>query len=147
MQFIPKGLRAKLKFATFIVVHILIALLETAVAETEIGRFLRPHSLSGVLYKAWILNAICALLLEFSIHRLWKNLAAKWTWILPSLWFGLRFLPAFLSAGGHLFGPGISVWYQVSGLGCENGTRSLECKNFFVFTIPFIRAVTYSFRA
>ena len=145
MQLTSQGFWAKLKFAVFIVVHLLIALLATGFAEAQIGRFLRPHSLPEVLYKAWTLSAVCAATLGFSIHRLWKNGAAKWTWVLPSLWLGLRFVPAFLSAKGHLFGPGISVWYQFSGLGCENGTRSLDCRNFFVFTIPFIRGLTYSF--
>jgi hypothetical protein len=46
-----------------------------------------------------------------------------------------------------VFAANNGVWYQFSGLGCGNGIRALECRNFFLFTVPFIRGVAYSFGA
>jgi hypothetical protein len=37
-----------------------------------------------------------------------------------------------------------SLLYQVSGLGCEQGFDALECRVFFLATIPFIRGAAYS---
>jgi len=68
---------------------------------------------------------------------LWKE------WILSMvcavfIGFGISF---FLAIGSG------AVWSQFCGTGCANGIRSVECRNFFVFTIPFIRSVSYSLGA
>ena len=65
----------------------------------------------------------------------WRNEAAKWAWVLPTAWFGLRL--------ALVLGGGSSV-YQLSGSGCAYGARSPDCLNFFLFTIPFMRGLSYS---
>lgn len=75
------------------------------------------------------------------VHRV---SAAMWVWILPSLWFALRFLPALFASQSHSALIGGRLWGQFSGAACEGGTRALGCINFFVFTIPFVRGVLYS---
>ncbi len=139
----PRHLR---KFVFFLIVNVVIAVLGTAIPETIVGKLLfRPHSLSGVLWKAWTLNIVCAGCLGLAVHRIWKTSAAKWTWVLPSLWFLIRIVPALLSTTNQsVFAANNGTWFQFSGLGCGNGIRPLECKNFFLFTIPFVRAVAYS---
>ena len=148
MQRDSQGLWPRFKFVLFILVNVLIALIGTAVSETAIGSFFHPHSLSGVLWKEYALSMSCAVLLGFAVRRVWKTSAAKWTWMLPSLWFLIRVVPVLRATGSpSVLAHHNGISYQFSGLGCENGSGALECRNFFVFTIPFIRAVAYSIGA
>ena len=142
-------LTAGLRFVAFIAANLLFALIGTAIFETTAGKFFQPRTLTEILWKEWTLSVVCASFLGFGVHRGWKNAAAKWTWILPSLWFLIRFVPALLSgASKSVFGfqyPNTSLWFQFSGLGCKEGSRALGCMNFLIFTIPLIRGFAYSF--
>jgi hypothetical protein len=40
-----------------------------------------------------------------------------------------------------------NLWFEFSGLGCSEGIRSVECRNFFIFTIPLLRGLSYSLGA
>jgi len=145
MQQDSQGFLARFKFVLFVLVNVLIALLGTAIAETAIGNFVHPHSLSGVLWKEYSLSIGCAACLGFSLRRIWKTSAAVWAWLLPCLWFCIRIIPALLSSSNQsVLSANGGVLYQFSGQGCENGIGALECRNFFVFTIPFVRAAAYS---
>ena len=148
MQQDSRTLPARFKFISFVVANVVIALLGTAISATAVGKLIRAHSLSGVLWKEWALSLVCAFFLGFAVRRLWNTSAAKWTWILPSLWFLFRLVPVLLSSGNQsVLAHKNGIWFQLSGLGCEFGMRALDCLNFFVFTIPFIRAVAYSLGA
>ena len=147
MQRDSQGLWPRFKFVLFILVNVIIALLGAAISETAIGSLFHPHSLSGVLWKEYALSVGCAAFLGFAVRRVWKTSAANWTWILPSLWFLLRFIPALIATGDQsVLAHNVGTAYQFSGLGCANG-MALECRNFFVFTLPFLRAVAYSVAA
>ncbi len=136
---------ARLKFSLFVIINVLIALLGTAIAESAIGKFVHPHSLSGVLWKEYALSLGCAACLGFSLRRIWKTSAAMWAWVLPFLWFCIRFIPALLSSSNQsVLGANSGILYRFSGQGCENGIGASECWNFFAFTIPLVRAAAYS---
>jgi hypothetical protein len=138
-------LSSRLKFVFFLIVNVVIAIFGTAIFETAVGKLFRPHSLSGWLWKEWTLSIVCAACLGLAVHRIWKTSAAKWTWVLPSFWFLIRIVPALLSTTDHsVLVADNGIWFQFFGLGCSNGFRALQCLNFFVFTIPFVRAVAYS---
>jgi len=94
----PRNLLRGLKFSGLLAVHIVIALLGTAVLESSLHRTIRPNSIATVLWKEWILSAAIAFGLGFSGQRLWQNTAAKWAWVLPALWFGFGTL---LAVGGE----------------------------------------------
>jgi len=136
----PKALR----FCVWLILHTIVAIFGTAVLDTAFGKAFHPHSLAAILWKEWILSLVCATFIGFFMWRTWRVSAAMWVWILPCLWFALRFLPALLGSQSHsaLIGRGLSE--QFSGAACEGGTRALGCINFFVFTIPFVRGVSYS---
>jgi hypothetical protein len=129
-----------IKFCGALILNIFVAVIGTAVLETSVGKVFHPQSVSAVLWKEWSLSLLCAALLGFAIWRTWRMSASKWTWVIPSLWFGLRFVPASIFTRG-------SVWSQFSGADCDNGLHAPGCQNFFVFTIPFIRGVSYSVAA
>jgi hypothetical protein len=127
-----------LKFSGLLLINVLVALVGTAILETAASRVGPIHSLAGVLLKEWSLSIAGAALLGFGMWRTWRGNVAKWTWVLPTVWSAIRFFTA--------VGNG-AVWFHVSGAGCANGYRSIECRNFFMFTIPCIRGLSYSLGA
>jgi len=135
-----KGLR----FCGALILHTIVALFGTAVLETAIGKAFRPHSLAAVLWKEWTLSLLCAGFIGFFMWRTWRLGAATWVWVLPGVWFGLRFVLALFASHSPSALVGGGLWGQFSGAACDGGLRVLGCRNFFVFTIPFVRGVAYS---
>jgi len=136
-----------LVFAGGLVLNTCIALLCTPLLEAGVGKMFQPHSLSGLLWKWWSLDFLCAAGLGFSISRFWRSGSAVWTWVLPVLWFTVRFVPIALSGENQSVLLDHSVWSQFSGSGCTTGMQSLGCQNFFLFTLPLIRGIAYSLGA
>ena len=128
-----------LRFCGLLLLNAAVALFGSAIFETTVGKLIPAHSLNAVLWKQWTLSIMCAAFIGFGMWWRWRSSAVKWTWVLTSVWFAFRFLPAAI-ASGHL-------WFQFSGTGCGESVGPLECLNFFVFTIPFIRGIAYSLGA
>ena len=131
----PRNLLRGLKFCGLVAVHIVIALLGTAILESSLHRIFRPNSIATVLWKELILSATIAFGLGFSVQRLWQNTAAKWAWVLPALWFGFGTL---LTVGHG------AIFSQITGTACENGLGDPQCRRWFLFTIPLLRTGFYS---
>jgi hypothetical protein len=126
-----------LKFGGLLLINVVVAIIGTAILETSIGRLFPAHSVVTVLWKEWILSITCAASIGFWMWHRWRRDAAKWTWVLPAVWFGGKFLLAIGSG---------AVGFQFSGTGWVNGNR-LARWNFLLFTIPFVRGVAYSLGA
>jgi hypothetical protein len=127
-----------LKFFGLLLVNIVVAVIGTAILDTAIGKTFRAQSLDAILWKEWSLSIGCAAVIGFGMSRTWRSDVAQWTWVLPAVWFGIKFILA--------IGKG-SLLFQFSGKACVDGVRSVGCINFLVFTIPFIRGVFYSLGA
>jgi hypothetical protein len=127
-----------LKFFGLLLVNIAVAFIGTAILTTAIGKVFHGHSLATILWKEWSLSIGCAAVIGFGMWRTWRSHVAQWTWVLPAMWFGVKFILA-IGKGPLLF--------QFSGEACVEGVRSWGCLNWFVFTIPFIRSVFYSLGA
>jgi hypothetical protein len=136
-----------LVFGVALIINSCIAFLCTPLLERGIGMMFHAHSFAALLWKWWTLDPIFAAGLGFSVYRLWKTNAAAWTWVLPALWFGLRFIPAVLSGDNQSVMATRSVWSQFSGAECADGLHALGCRNFMLFTLPFVRGVFYSLGA
>ncbi len=134
----------RLRFCVWLILHTIVAVLGTAVLDTAFGKVFHPHSLAAILWKEWILSLTCAAFIGFFMWRTWRVSAAMWVWALPSLWFALRFLSVLSTSQGQSVLVGGGLWDQFSGAACDGGLRALGCRNFFVFTIPFVRGVFYS---
>jgi len=126
-----------LKFLGLLLANIVVAVIGTAILTTEIGKAFHAHSLGAVLWKEWSLSIGCAAVIGFGMWRTWRNRVAHWTWVLPTLWFGVKFILAI--GKGSLF--------QFSGEACVDGVRPIGCINWYAFTMPFIRSVFYSLGA
>ena len=133
-----------LKFCGALILHTIVALIGTAILEGATAKAFRPQALAGVLWKEWALSLLCAAVIGFFMWRTWRVSAAMWVWVLPSVWFSLAFVLALFTSHGRSVLVGGGLLSQFSGMGCEAGERALGCRNFFVFTIPFIRGVSYS---
>jgi hypothetical protein len=130
----------RVKFCAALILNVFVAIMGTVVLETAVGKVFHPQSVTAVIWKEWVLSVFCAALLGFNMWRIWRMSASKWTWVIPSCWFAWRLILA--SSFTHR-----SIWSQFSGADCENGLQAIGCQNFFVFTIPFIRGVSYSVAA
>ena len=115
-----------------------VALFGTAVVEAAISRFFHPHTITDVLVRTYALSAAIAFVLGFFVYRQWKPSMARWVGLGGLCWF---LLGAFLSVGRR------SLWDQMSGTACEYGLQAIGCRNWFVFTLPALRAVLYSLGA
>ena len=127
-----------LKFFGLLLVNIIVAVIGTAILTTAIGKAFHAHSLGAILWREWSLSIGCAAAMGFGMWHTWRSDVAFWTWVLPAVWFGAKFMLA--------IGQG-SLLFQFSGEACANGVRPIGCINFFAFTIPFIRSVFYSIGA
>lgn len=118
------------------------AILGTAVIESPIWSSLgHARSAYAIEEREWLLSITAAALLGFFVCRRWPTRIAAWVWILPLAWFALRFLtyrdPRSVLLSGrleHFLAPN-----------CLNHTAT--CRDFFVFTIPAVRAASYSLGA
>ena len=128
----PAGLTPPraLVFVGALLLNTCVALFCTPLVGAGLGKMFHPQSFSGLLWKWWTLDLLCAAGLGFSISRLWRSRSARWTWVLPAVWFAVRFLPAAFSGGNQSVLVGHSVWSQFSGSECMNGLQSSGCRNF-----------------
>lgn len=131
-------MRGALRFIGLLLINVVVAVIGTAVLETTIGSAFHPHSLAGILWKEWSLSIGCATVIGFGMWRTWRSDVALWTWVLPAIWFAIKFILAV---------PKGSLLFQFSGEACVSGVRRVGCINWFVFTIPCIRSVFYSLGA
>jgi hypothetical protein len=115
----------------------LIAVFGTAVINSPLSKLYRPQTINSVLVREFLLSVIVSALLGFFICQRWRMDTAKWVWIFGAVLLGLRSLLLLLG------GPERGLWFQISGVACREGFGT-ACRNYFVVTIPSIRAIFYS---
>ena len=124
-----------LKFSGLVVVNLLIAVIGTAILDTWLRRAMPPHSIAALFWKECILSIVCAALIGFGMWRTWRSSAAKWTWVPAAAWFAVGLL-AFAGRDGFFGRISVSSATTYFGAG--------EARIFFSFTVPLIRAISYS---
>ncbi|SRR6266496_4429848 len=120
----------------------LFALLGPTIVENAFDRVIRFQSGSDMILRSWIFSILCAALTAFFLYRAYRNNTAKWVWILPTLWFVLAVFALGRSYGHSVFGE--TLWAHISGISCGNALDRKACRDFFAFTIPGVRAISYS---
>jgi hypothetical protein len=135
MQIVKLG-----RIALGLFLNLLAVWIGTALFSSMLGRGLwHPHSIQALLRVSYCYDLFAALLLGFIVYRLFKTETAKWVWIIVGIWFFLR--------ATTLLGSSSSLWSQLSGIGCVNGSQAIACRNWLLFTTPFVRAMAYSMGA
>jgi hypothetical protein len=126
--------------------HLLVAVIGTAMITTSLGKMFHPKSLAGIISKEWVLSILCATVIGLLMYRTWRWRPAVWVWIVPAVWLAFGVLMLLPSAYSHsVLVSGSGLWYQLSGSDCAHRVSQFGCRNFFLFTVPFIRSVAYSF--
>ena len=121
-----------MKFGGLVLINVTVAVVGTAVLETALRKMIPPHSISGLIWKECVLSITVAALIGFGMWRTWRDSSAKWTWVVPAAWFGVGLIVAHGDVWGRLFP------------GSESVLVAPDMRSFFSFTVPLIRAISYS---
>jgi len=124
-----------LKFGGLLLVNLVVAVIGTAILDTALVRMISSHSVAAIVWKEFIFSIVCAGFIGFGMWRTWRNSAAKWAWVLPAVWFAF----GYLTVAGHG-----DVWGRLSGFGSESVMSAPDVRSFVLFTVPLVRAVSYS---
>jgi hypothetical protein len=127
-----------LKFLGSLLINVAAAVIGTAILDTEVRRLIPTHTVAAIVWKEIILSVVCAAFIGFFMWRTWRSSAAKWIWVLAALWFVFGYL-AVARTG--------NVWGRLSGFSSGSVLSAPDARTFFTFTVPFIRAVSYSLGA
>jgi len=119
------------------------AVLVPAMVEGAVWRLLPVHSPLAVVVKEWCLDLTVAGFVGFMMYRSWHSATSRWVWALPALWFAFRAIPyAGVTHPSSVLSADESFWAHFSGGSCA--ARTMDCRDFFAFSVPFIRSVSYS---
>ena len=127
-----------LKFVGSLLINLAAAVIGTAILDTEVRRLIPTHTVAAIIWKEIILSVVCAAFIGFFMWRTWRSSAAKWTWVLAALWFIFGYLAIARSS---------NVWGRLSGFSSGRVLNAPDVMTFFAFTIPLIRAISYSLGA
>ena len=120
-----------LRFLGLLLIHTVIAIVGSAIAEGAIWKMVPSHSVVGVLWKEWFFSTICATSIGFGMWRALRTSAAKWAWVLPAVWFAFGLLARHGDVWGGLFGQ-------------RSVLVAPDTKSFYAFAVPLFRASFYS---
>jgi hypothetical protein len=127
-----------LRFMGYLLINLAAAVIGTAILDTEVRRLIPPHTVAAIVWKEIILSIVCAAFIGFFMWRTWRSSAAKWTRALAAPWFVFGYLTIARSA---------NVWGQLPGFSFGSVPSAPDVRTFFAFTVPLIRAISYSLGA
>ena len=130
----PRMVRS-LKFCGLVLVNLAIAVVGTAILDTAVRRMIPTSTVAAIVWKEIILSIVCAAFIGFFMWRTWRSSAAKWPWTLAALWFAFGYLS--IAGNGN-------VWGRLSGFSSGSVLTAPDVRTFFAFTVPLIRAISYS---
>jgi hypothetical protein len=124
------------------------ALVGTKLLADGFGNAFRAHSRMEFLNELLVLTVPLSLLLGYVAYTLWPHESAKWTWVAGVIWAGARAFSFWHSS--HLLramGASHSVFWEMSGKGCESSPYSESCQSFLTYTFPSIDVTCYALGA
>jgi hypothetical protein len=124
-----------LRLVGSLLINLTVAVIGTGILDTEVRQVIPTHTVAAGVWKEIILSIVCAAFVGFFMWRTWRSSAAKWIWILAALWFVFGYLTIARSA---------NPWGRLSGFSSGSVLSGPDVRTFFVFTVPFIRAIFYS---
>jgi hypothetical protein len=134
--------KTKLRSLGMFMLNSLLALLGPTLVEAPLDKVIRFRLGVGVISTSWTFSILCAGLTAFFLGRAFRNSTAKWVWLLPTLWFGIGIFGMDRSYGQTVLGE--TIWTHFSGISCSKTPGFGTCRDFFAFTIPAVRGISYS---
>jgi hypothetical protein len=93
--------------------------------------------------KYTLLNVLAAFGFGYFVFRRWKPVSAKWVWSAGLCLFIAGCVIYWHEQGAaRLFHLDHSVYWGMSGIGCSYNAEG--CLDFFAYTIPLLRTISYS---
>src|SRR6185437_11315357 len=122
--------------------HSVFAIMGSAIVDASLHDVIPAHSGTAIILKAWIGSVACAVLTALFMVRALYSRTALWVWVLPGLWLILGIMSWYGSHRGSILED--TLLGRFSGNTCAITFARRPCIDFFVFTIPLIRAAAYS---
>lgn len=122
------------------------AIFVPAILEGSVWRIIPLHSFGGILVKEWGLDLAVAAFMGSMMYRTWRSSTSKWAWTLPALSFAFGAL--LYGARAHMtsvLSKDVGFWPHFSGVSCTS--EAMDCRDFFTFSVPLIRSISYSVAA
>jgi hypothetical protein len=118
------------------ILHVLQAVVGTAIIESPLHAIYHPHVRSGIIIKEDLLSATVAFASGCLVYNKWRQAAPKWVWLAGVCWFGIHL---FLVSDGEA-----AVVEQLAGTGCLSNVGSVACNDWSTATLPLLRTLFYS---
>jgi hypothetical protein len=126
-----------------LILDLLGAVVVPAMLEGTVWRLIPVHSVAAIVVKEWCLSLPCAAFMGFMMYRFWRSGTSKWVWVLPALLFALWAIPYATRSHTHsVFLENSGFWFHFSGAACAADVSN--CRDFYAFTVPLVRALSYS---
>ena len=124
--------------------NVAIAVFGTAMIESSIWSLIgHAGSVSEVEAREWLLSLTIAALLGFVVSRQWRTASAVWVWVLPLASFAFGVLLYTTTTSSVLAGRSVSEHF----LAPDCLRNKDACSDFLIFTVPAVRAASYSVAA
>jgi hypothetical protein len=107
----------------------------------------QKQALFGLMTPPYPIHILCATLTGFVVGRRFKHAEARWIFILPTVWFLLRFVAEIRMEQSVLAGTG---WYFPTDLFFNRDPMNAEMRGQiypYLYTLPFLTGVGYSLGA
>src|SRR5947207_15797986 len=127
---------SRLRLIGNVILDTLFAVFGTAVFSSGIPRSV-PHSGADVIWRTLIVSTVIAALLGILATRYRSAGTEVWAWLIPAGVFACRALL-------YTFNRRPWLLTNFSGYDCAIGLQKSDCTEFFIFTVPLVRAASYS---
>ena len=122
--------------------HSIFSIVGPAIIDASLHNLIPAHSGTGIVLKAWIGSIAGAFLIALLMVRALQSRTALWVWIVRALGLAMGFVAWYGSHHGSLFED--TLLGRFSGNTCAITLDHRPCRDFLLFTIPFVRAAAYS---
>ncbi len=131
-----------LRSVALFLLHSIFAIMGPAIIDASLHDLIPSHSGTGIVLKAWIGSMAIAFLIALFMIRVLRSRTALWVWVVPALWLIVGFMYWYGSHHGSILED--TLLGHFSGNTCAVTLDHRPCRDFLLFTIPFIRAAAYS---
>ncbi len=139
-----RGRGCSVKVLRAAAIYFLNLLLATIVTDIVMHPFKHYEAQSDPYYVVWqeyMLSALAAFGVGFSVYWTWRKKASKWVWVAGLCWFAWRAVSLYVEQRGMLFGKPYDILNQISGSTCSYTSEQSVVTIDAVESVPLVRTV------